>query len=1736
VTVALGQSKTCTLTNSDQQAYITVVKVVNNTHGGTAGPNDFLLTLEGSSVSSGVAVPVNPGTYTAAETLLSGYTFDGFSGDCDSSGDVTVALGQSKTCTLTNSDQQAYITVVKVVNNTHGGTAGPNDFLLTLEGSSVSSGVAVPVNPGTYTAAETLLSGYTFDGFSGDCDSSGDVTVALGQSKTCTLTNSDQQAYITVVKVVNNTHGGTAGPNDFLLTLEGSSVSSGVAVPVNPGTYTAAETLLSGYTFDGFSGDCDSSGDVTVALGQSKTCTLTNSDQQAYITVVKVVNNTHGGTAGPNDFLLTLEGSSVSSGVAVPVNPGTYTAAETLLSGYTFDGFSGDCDSSGDVTVALGQSKTCTLTNSDQQAYITVVKVVNNTHGGTAGPNDFLLTLEGSSVSSGVAVPVNPGTYTAAETLLSGYTFDGFSGDCDSSGDVTVALGQSKTCTLTNSDQQAYITVVKVVNNTHGGTAGPNDFLLTLEGSSVSSGVAVPVNPGTYTAAETLLSGYTFDGFSGDCDSSGDVTVALGQSKTCTLTNSDQQAYITVVKVVNNTHGGTAGPNDFLLTLEGSSVSSGVAVPVNPGTYTAAETLLSGYTFDGFSGDCDSSGDVTVALGQSKTCTLTNSDQQAYITVVKVVNNTHGGTAGPNDFLLTLEGSSVSSGVAVPVNPGTYTAAETLLSGYTFDGFSGDCDSSGDVTVALGQSKTCTLTNSDQQAYITVVKVVNNTHGGTAGPNDFLLTLEGSSVSSGVAVPVNPGTYTAAETLLSGYTFDGFSGDCDSSGDVTVALGQSKTCTLTNSDQQAYITVVKVVNNTHGGTAGPNDFLLTLEGSSVSSGVAVPVNPGTYTAAETLLSGYTFDGFSGDCDSSGDVTVALGQSKTCTLTNSDQQAYITVVKVVNNTHGGTAGPNDFLLTLEGSSVSSGVAVPVNPGTYTAAETLLSGYTFDGFSGDCDSSGDVTVALGQSKTCTLTNSDQQAYITVVKVVNNTHGGTAGPNDFLLTLEGSSVSSGVAVPVNPGTYTAAETLLSGYTFDGFSGDCDSSGDVTVALGQSKTCTLTNSDQQAYITVVKVVNNTHGGTAGPNDFLLTLEGSSVSSGVAVPVNPGTYTAAETLLSGYTFDGFSGDCDSSGDVTVALGQSKTCTLTNSDQQAYITVVKVVNNTHGGTAGPNDFLLTLEGSSVSSGVAVPVNPGTYTAAETLLSGYTFDGFSGDCDSSGDVTVALGQSKTCTLTNNDIAPTLTLVKVVVNDNGGTATVANFQATLDGSNVAWGTHTLLAGKLYTAGETMLVNGYATAGWTGDCGPDGTITLAVGENKTCTITNDDIPPKLTLVKEVIDITGVAKPEDWTLTADGPTPISGQGGATSDATFSAGTYTLSESGPDGFTANAWSCVVTGSDPSTPVTVTNSQVVVGLGEDITCTILNVKTSVVTDSALCPLPNDQFRLTYLLDPIPWNGYRLNSSNPGQFYYNVFYQGTPGSSFNLTIEIPYPFVTQGAVPIQLHDGFTIPSGCFVPGDNVSADIAAEGGQFSASGNPVIKLTVYNATAGTYVGDTATITVNGTVPSTGTAYITIHLDYGLKGTPGWNKSADGLDTAINTTVPPAPTGGKIEIKSPQDYLFFWVYGSVQDEETPESINNFKKFAGFGGVVQDCNAIPTEGVKVEILSPTGTLLPGADQLFTDADGIYLLAYKHTGKQANYTVQLPAYLPELKQTVPVKSNSFALVNFVPDSTPPHCVPLGP
>jgi hypothetical protein len=93
---------------------------------------------------------------------------------------------------------------------------------------------------------------------------------------------------------------------------------------------------------------------------------------------------------------------------------------------------------------------------------------------------------------------------------------------------------------------------------------------------------------------------------------------------------------------------------------------------------------------------------------------------------------------------------------------------------------------------------------------------------------------------------------------------------------------------------------------------------------------------------------------------------------------------------------------------------------------------------------------------------------------------------------------------------------------------------------------------------------------------------------------------------------------------------------------------------------------------------------------------------------------------------------------------------------------------------------------------------------------------------LVKTVVNNNGgTAKTTDFTLSAAGPTPIAGAGGAEADV--NAGSYALSESGPAGYTAGAWSC--------TGGSLEGATVTLGLGQSATCTITN------DDQAVLPPP-----------------------------------------------------------------------------------------------------------------------------------------------------------------------------------------------------------------------------------------------------------------------------------------------------------
>jgi len=263
--------------------------------------------------------------------------------------------------------------------------------------------------------------------------------------------------------------------------------------------------------------------------------------------------------------------------------------------------------------------------------------------------------------------------------------------------------------------------------------------------------------------------------------------------------------------------------------------------------------------------------------------------------------------------------------------------------------------------------------------------------------------------------------------------------------------------------------------------------------------------------------------------------------------------------------------------------------------------------------------------------------------------------------------------------------------------------------------------------------------------------------------------------------------------------------------------------------------------------------------------------------------------------------------------------------------------------------------------------------------------------------------------------------------------------------------------------------------------TIHVLPPTTITDSGLCTfdvLPDvdgDQFRLIFTPDMQNWPQYKLPASNPGQFYYNVFYAGD--GPVNLDISIPEPFEGQGANPVHVYQGRTVN----VYGDTICFE-------------PDYDSEIFAGTLDELPSD---------LPG-GFLYVAIHLDYGLKGTTGYVPNFN--NDAMNAD--------ETEVLIPNffDYIFS-VSGSQTDSQVIQNTNEFKKIPGFGGLVTD-GVNPVEDATVEIYL-NGELL--ATEL-TDEDGWYMFVYKHTGKPAEFKVTLDG----MEVTGTLKANKFVEASF--------------
>ena len=1273
-------------------------------------------------------------------------------------------------------------------------TGGPATYVQHIDDQATLA----PGATGSWNCVQTNGSGTEIGSFSGGAD--GTVTVPLGVSLRCTAENTT--AELSVLKSVVNDDGGTAKPADFSLTATPATLTGLTAQ-----TVTGATAATAANTFEVRPGHVYTLTETTLA-GYTNTGLQTSADGTTWTSIVAATAD------------------------------GEYPRK--------------NADGNWEIVVPTDSAVQYRFVNDDVAPQLTLVKQIVTDDGGTANADAWTLTatpttgtaISGPTGVSGAAVANR--VYTLTETGgPAGYSLASLvcsNGETTTVANpkVTLKPGENVTCTFSNDDQPGSLTLVKDLSMVvSGGDAPATAWNQKLSATIGSTTLAFDHNQkrtvaaGSYLLAEAQVDGYELQKISCVADGTplpnNTVTVENGQDVVCRFFNKDVAPTITFIKDVVDAYNGGAQAGDWTLTASaGDTVLSGTTTQTVTAranvAYTLGETGPAGYaltdlTCTGDHGVSPTQKSLTLASGENVTCTFTNTASPASLTLVKVVENTHGGTltsAAWSGKLVATAGESVKrfvSGVAQDVSAGTYALTEDDVAGYAFKDLActGATLAEGDViALSVGQSATCTFTNTDIAPKLTLSKVVSNANGGTAEASDWTLVA------------------TAGDVSLPGVT-----GSAD--GVAVAGVKAGTTYTLTE-------------------TGTPSGYSLTN----------LTCGPGHSTTAENPT-----------------ITLAPGEEASCSFTNADSPAHLTLNKTVVNDNGGALDSSDWdhelFATADGGtqSFAEGERTLIAPGVYRLSETAKSGYAQTSLT--CSEGADfvdgfLTISVGDDVDCTFVNDDIAPTLTLVKKVVENFGGATPATAWTLSATpttGGTAHSGVtgaaSFPVTAGVaYALDESGPAGYeltnlTCTGVPNTVTTgSRNLTLPVGAEVVCTFTNSDLPASLTLEKSVTNDDGGTAVSEDWDGLLHAADVTFDHAETrqLSAGEYQLWEDDLPGYAqtdltcSDGATLDGST---LTLALGESVTCTFTNDDIAPTIRVFKDVVNDDGGTEERGAWELSAtpeEGDAVSGhdGDELTLVANTpYELGETGPAGYDLTdltcspridlmlarGAAYDVSTTNrTITLQPGDEVDCTFTNDDRPGTLTLTKKVVNDDGGTAVAADWNGSL---HAALGDDDALS---FDSGQTLTVSAGAYTLWedaragyaqtnlscTADGSPlDGdTVHVGSGQSVSCVFTNDDIAPRLTLVKEVDNaFGGSAQPGDWRLmaTTPGGPNLNVTSGTASDVTANVA-YALSESGTTGYQRTNLVC--TAGDEPFPLE--GDVLTLGLADDVTCTFTNTE------------------------------------------------------------------------------------------------------------------------------------------------------------------------------------------------------------------------------------------------------------------------------------------------------------------------
>lgn len=454
---------------------------------------------------------------------------------------------------------------------------------------------------------------------------------------------------------------------------------------------------------------------------------------------------------------------------------------------------------------------------------------------------------------------------------------------------------------------------------------------------------------------------------------------------------------------------------------------------------------------------------------------------------------------------------------------------------------------------------------------------------------------------------------------------------------------------------------------------------------------------------------------------------------------------------------------------------------------------------------------------------------------------------------------------AVRVQPGTYSVSEATQNGYQI--LSASCSGASNngtrqgvtvsgITVSNDNIVSCVFINTAVRGSIKVDKKLDADGNGTyesgnseANALGFRWLRDGANSNTFGTTTSNvlTGNYAISENTIAGYHATGWyytdnqQQSCANPAGITlpanVAINANQTTSVTicNARDNGKIVIKKQVVNNNGGSAKASDFTLHIKQGATSvtgspaagstTGTEYTLPTGTYTVSEDSYFGYEQTSLICADQRTGatvahPVVLANGQYIVCTVVNDDKAPSVTIIKEVINPYGSALPASAFQLYLNGNVVTSGqTYNTFDAGNYTVSEDQQ-SGYQFSGVSGDCAEGNNainLLLQVGVNATCTLTNTAIQPKLIVKKIVInDNSGTKEDSDFTMVINGNSPTINNFPGTmygQSVGLNEGAYSVSELGAEGYTATfsagcagtikigeAKTCVITNNDIANP------------------------------------------------------------------------------------------------------------------------------------------------------------------------------------------------------------------------------------------------------------------------------------------------------------------------------------------------